>query len=150
MNFRLTRATPHRNLVAATALIVVSVGWACGQAFAQVDSPVIKINAEAAQADITVEPLRGNISVLIGSGGNIAVLNGDEGKLMVDAGIAVSQPKLSATLDGISPAPLQYLINTHWHWDHTDGNKWVHESGATIIAHESTLKHLSETIRVDD
>jgi glyoxylase-like metal-dependent hydrolase (beta-lactamase superfamily II) len=150
MNPKFATATPFWDLIAATTLIVNSVGWTTGQALAQVDSPVIKINAEAAQADIAVQPLRGNISVLKGSGGNIGVLNGDEGKLMVDAGIAVSQRKLSAALERIGPAPVKYLINTHWHWDHTDGNKWVHESGATIIAHENTLKHLSETVRVDD
>jgi glyoxylase-like metal-dependent hydrolase (beta-lactamase superfamily II) len=150
MNPKFARATPFRNLVPAAVLIVAGLGWITGHARAQADSPVTKINAEAASADIAVQQLRGNISVLMGSGGNIGVFTGDEGKLMVDAGIAVSQPKLSAALERIGPAPIKYLINTHWHWDHTDGNKWVHESGATIIAHENTLKHLSETIRVDD
>jgi glyoxylase-like metal-dependent hydrolase (beta-lactamase superfamily II) len=41
-------------------------------------------------------------------------------------------------------------VNTHWHWDHTDGNEWMHAAGATIIAHRNTLKHLSETTHVDD
>lgn len=41
-------------------------------------------------------------------------------------------------------------MNTHWHWDHTDGNEWGHQVGATIIAHENTLKHLSNTVRVED
>lgn len=57
---------------------------------------------------------------------------------------------MKAALEKISPAPLTYLINTHWHWDHTDGNGWMHESGATIIAHRNTLKHLSQATYVDD
>jgi glyoxylase-like metal-dependent hydrolase (beta-lactamase superfamily II) len=120
------------------------------QVFAQATSPVDKINAEAAKAEITVRRLRGNISVLMGSGGNITVLTGPDGKLLVDAGIAVSRPRIQAALDSISQEPLKYLINTHWHWDHTDGNEWVHNLGATIIAQENTLKHLSTTTRVKE
>jgi glyoxylase-like metal-dependent hydrolase (beta-lactamase superfamily II) len=86
----------------------------------------------------------------MGSGGNIAVLTGPEGKLLVDAGIAVSRPKIQVALGSISQAPLKYVINTHWHWDHTDGNEWAHNLGATIIAQENTLKHLSTTTRVED
>ena len=134
----------------AFALVIV-VGWFCPtHLFAQATSPVIKINEEAAKADITVEKLRGNISVLSGSGGNIIVLTGPDGKLLVDAGIAVSRAKIQRALDGISQAPIKYLINTHWHWDHTDGNEWVHNLGATIIARENVLKRLSATTRVED
>jgi glyoxylase-like metal-dependent hydrolase (beta-lactamase superfamily II) len=129
-------------------LPVLVAGLAPAQVFAQATSPVTKINEAAAHAEITVQPLRGNISVLMGSGGNITVLTGPEGKLLVDAGIAVSRPRIQAALDGISKAPLKYVINTHWHWDHTDGNEWVHSLGATIIAQENTLKHVSATTRV--
>ncbi|MGA7812912.1 MBL fold metallo-hydrolase [Caballeronia sp.] len=102
-----------------------------------------------ADAEIVVEPLRGNITVLMGSGGNITVLSGTEGKFLVDAGISKSQEKLQAALDKISPAPLKYVVNTHWHWDHTDGNAWMHAAGATIVAHKNTLRHLTETTHVN-
>jgi len=131
-------------------LMVAIVRWAPNHVFAQATSPVTKINEAAAKADITVQALRGDISVLMGSGGNIAVFTSPEGKLLVDAGIAVSRPKIQAALDGIGQTPLKYVINTHWHWDHTDGNKWMHDLGATIIAHENTLKHLSTVTRVED
>ena len=87
---------------------------------------------------------------MFGSGANIVVLSGKQGKLLVDSGIGVSETKIKAALNNISPAPLSYVINTHWHWDHTDGNGWVHKSGATIIAHRNTLKHLSQATQVDD
>jgi len=137
-----------RRVLAVTALAYAAVG--CPSGHAQTDSPVTKINAAAATADITVQPLRGNVSAVMGSGGNITVLSSDDGKLMVDTGIVLSRPKLSAALDSIGKAPPRYAINTHWHWDHTSGNEWIHQAGATIIAHENTLKHLSTTIRVSD
>jgi glyoxylase-like metal-dependent hydrolase (beta-lactamase superfamily II) len=102
-----------------------------------------------ADADLVVEPLRGNITVLMGSGGNITVLSGKDGKFLVDAGISKSQGKVQAALDKISPAPLKYVVNTHWHWDHTDGNAWMHSAGATIVAQKNTLRHLTETTHVN-
>jgi glyoxylase-like metal-dependent hydrolase (beta-lactamase superfamily II) len=105
---------------------------------------------ERAKSDIVTVPLRGNINVLMGSGGNIVVLSGREGKFLVDAGIEPSKEKLRAALNKIGPSPLKYVVNTHWHWDHTDGNEWLHAAGATIIAQRNTLKHLSESARIDD
>jgi glyoxylase-like metal-dependent hydrolase (beta-lactamase superfamily II) len=86
----------------------------------------------------------------MGSGANIIVLSGDRGKFLVDAGISVSQAKVRSALNAINPTPVVYVVNTHWHWDHTDGNGWMHQSGATIIAHRNTLKHLSQATHVDD
>jgi glyoxylase-like metal-dependent hydrolase (beta-lactamase superfamily II) len=105
---------------------------------------------EAARAEITIESLRGGISLLVGSGGNIAVLSGRDGKLLVDAGMAVSRPKISAALASIGREPVKCLINTHWHFDHTEGNQWLHAAGATIVAHENTRRHLSTITRVAD
>jgi glyoxylase-like metal-dependent hydrolase (beta-lactamase superfamily II) len=116
--------------------------------YAEVRTPVLDINEEAANPTITVQKLRANLSVVMGSGGNIVVLNSPGGKLLGDAGIAVSKPQIEAALASIGPAPLKYLIDTHYHWDHTDGNVWVHEAGATIIAHENTLKRLTNGTRV--
>lgn len=114
------------------------------------DTPYAKINAAAATSSITVKPLRGGVSALYGSGGNIGALAGPDGIFMVDAGIRVSRPKIEAALKGISGKPLRYMVNTHWHWDHADGNAWVHEDGATIIASARTTRHMGETIRVEE
>jgi glyoxylase-like metal-dependent hydrolase (beta-lactamase superfamily II) len=103
----------------------------------------------AAQAKIEVHPLRRNISVLEGSGGNIAVLTGNDGKLLIDAGFTVSRPRIALALDSLSAGPITRLINTHWHVDHTDGNAWLHAAGAAITAHENTRKHLSTSTRVE-
>jgi glyoxylase-like metal-dependent hydrolase (beta-lactamase superfamily II) len=114
------------------------------------ESPVNLINAEARAGNIVVTPVRGSISMLSGSGGNIAVLQGPEGKLMVDGGITLSQKPLQAALDELGPGKPKYVINTHWHWDHTDSNGWLHDLGATVVAHPNSLKHMSQSVRVED
>ncbi|MEN0053091.1 MAG: MBL fold metallo-hydrolase [Mucilaginibacter sp.] len=140
----------RRQFLGAAGLLTASIWLSPKWLYAQEQSPVIKIKKAAATAKINVTKLRGNISVLEGSGGNIAVLNGPQGKLMVDGGIGVSKVNVSAALKSISSQPLKYLINTHWHFDHADGNEWLHEAGATIISHENTRKHLAVSTRVDD
>ena len=113
------------------------------------ESPVITIRSAAATAKINVTKLRGNVSVLEGSGGNIAVLTGRDGKVLVDAGITASRPQITEALASLS-ATVKHLINSHWHFDHTDGNEWLHSVGAEITAHENTRKHLSTATRVED
>ncbi|MGC2102759.1 MAG: MBL fold metallo-hydrolase [Candidatus Sulfotelmatobacter sp.] len=104
---------------------------------------------ESATAKITVQTLRRNISVLLGPGGNIVVLTGPDGKLVVDGEIVTARPNVSAALASINADPIRQLINTHWHFDHTGGNEWLHEAGASILAHENTRKHLSVDTRVE-
>src|SRR4029077_20526601 len=101
-------------------------------------------------ANITVQALRRNVSALIGSGGNIAVLPGDDGKLIIGSGFAGTRGKIVDALSSLSSDPIKHLVNTHWHFDHTDGNEWMHSAGATITAHENTRKHLSISTRVED
>jgi glyoxylase-like metal-dependent hydrolase (beta-lactamase superfamily II) len=103
----------------------------------------------AAKAKINVSSIRRNISVLEGSGGNIAVLTGTDGKLLVEAGFAVSRPAITNALRSINADPIRHLINTHWHTDHTDGNEWLHSAGAAITAHENTRKRLMVDTRVE-
>ena len=120
------------------------------QAFAEARGLVSLIKDSAATSPIVIHKQRNNISVLEGSGGNMAVLTGSDGKVLVDAGIGVSRPHISAALAAIGPAPITHLINTHWHFDHTDGNTWLHQAGAKIIAQENTRKYLSKVQRVED
>lgn len=144
--------TLERSTLRFCSLLLVGLGLfgATATSFAGSDSPVDKINAEAARSRVTGARLRGNVSVLAGSGGNIAVLGGKGRKLMVDGGIAVSQQKLATALEKAGPGRVELVINTHWHWDHTDGNQWLHDAGATLLAHGNTLAHLSKTTRVED
>lgn len=131
-------------LVSALALVV---GAALIGASAHA-SPYSVINAAAAADPITVCKLRGGIAMLSGSGGNITVLTAPNGMLLVDAGIAVSKAKIEAALRSLGPGPVRYVIDTHWHWDHTDGNAWLRQAGATIIADRHARDRLTQTIRV--
>jgi glyoxylase-like metal-dependent hydrolase (beta-lactamase superfamily II) len=139
----------RRRFVATLGLIGTATWLEPRWLFAQDGGIVESIRSAAANAEITVQHVRANISVLAGSGGNIAVLTGPDGKLLVDAGIPASRARISAALAGISSDPITHLINTHWHFDHTDGNEWVHSAGASITAHENTRRHLSEATRVE-
>ena len=80
----------------------------------------------------------------------MAVLVGPDGKVLVDAGIGVSRAHIGTALAAIGPEPITHLINTHWHFDHTDGNTWLNQAGAKIIAQENTRMYLSKVQRVDD
>lgn len=95
------------------------------QLFAQYGNTVNVMRKAAASATSVVKPLRNNISVLMGSGGNIAVLTGKDGKMLIDAGFAVSRTGITNALASINADPIKHLINTHWHVDHTDGNEWL-------------------------
>jgi glyoxylase-like metal-dependent hydrolase (beta-lactamase superfamily II) len=133
------------------AAFAATGGWLSPrQAYAEARGLVSLIKDSAATSPIKTYKLRNNISVLEGSGGNIAVLTGPDGKLLVDGGIGVSRPQLSKALAELGNEPVAYLINTHWHFDHADGNEWLQAAGAKIIAHENTRKHLSSIQRVED
>jgi glyoxylase-like metal-dependent hydrolase (beta-lactamase superfamily II) len=121
-----------------------------GNSAAPLAGLVPRARKAAETAKMTVEKLHGNISVLINDlGGNIAVLHGKDGKFLVDAGLLGSRHQITKALDGISSDPIKHVVNTHWHFDHTDGNEWLHDVGATIIAHENCRKRMSEATRVD-
>ncbi len=126
-------------------------GWLTPrQAFAEARGLVSLIKDSAAVSPIVTHKLRNNVCVLEGSGGNIAVLTGPDGKLLVDAGIGVSRPQITKALADLGDDPITHLINTHWHFDHADGNAWLHAAGAKIIAQENTRRYLSEIQRVED
>lgn len=136
---------------AVAAGFAATGGWLTpSQAFAEAKNIVDMIRDSAAKTPITIHKLRRNVSILEGSGGNIGVLSGADGKLFIDAGITASRPRILEAANKLSKEPIRYLINTHWHFDHTDGNAWLNAQGAAIIGHENTHKHLLEAQRVDD
>jgi glyoxylase-like metal-dependent hydrolase (beta-lactamase superfamily II) len=133
------------------AAFTAAAGWLTPrEAFAEARGIVSLIKDSAAVSPLTIHKLRNDISVLEGSGGNVAVLSGPDGKVLVDAGIGVSRPQFTKALASLGADPVTHLINTHWHFDHTDGNTWLNAAGAKIIAQTNTRKYLSEVQRVED
>jgi glyoxylase-like metal-dependent hydrolase (beta-lactamase superfamily II) len=149
MNSKLDADISRRRFLVSTSMATTVALLAPRHLFAQDEGLVQTARKTAAAATITVQQLRGKISVLMGAGGNIAVLPGRDGKVLIDAGYAGARPKITAALTSVSSDPIKHLINTHWHFDHTDGNEWLHAAGAAILAHTNTKKRLSTTTRVE-
>jgi glyoxylase-like metal-dependent hydrolase (beta-lactamase superfamily II) len=96
------------------------------------------------KVEIKSTALTDNLFVLEGSGGNIAALTGSEGVLLVDDEFGALADKIRAALraDGATQ-PVRFIINTHYHFDHTDGNLAFAQGGATLIAHDSLRARLA-------
>ena len=115
----------------------------------------------AQNQDINVLQVRDNIYMLVGPGGNITVQTGKDGVFVVDTEVAAVSAKVLAEIRKLSPLPIRYIVNTHYHADHTGGNEALRKAGATIaggnvsgdlqdagegaqlIAHENVLNRLS-------
>lgn len=103
------------------------------------------IRAQMGGVPIQSQPLGENLTLLSGPGGNVVVLNGPDGKIVVDTFLLPAWPKLKEALDGLGNAPVKTVIDTHWHFDHTDNNAHLHATGATVLAHENTKTRMAET-----
>ena len=96
-----------------------------------------------ANTPIQSQKLAENLTMLSGPGGNVVVLHGADGLVVVDNFVSTVWRKLEEQLKSFG-APVKTVINTHWHLDHTDNNAPLRAAGATIIAHENTKRRMSE------
>ena len=94
------------------------------------------------KVEVKATKVAGNVYMLQGAGGNIGVSVGDDGILIVDDQYAPLADKIRAALKGIGDKKLRFILNTHWHGDHTGGNE-VFGPEAPIIAHDNVRKRLS-------
>lgn len=85
--------------------------------------------------------LGGKFSLITGAGGNIAVLGGDDGVLVIDSGLPSVSARTAAEI--AKSGRVATLVNTHWHYDHAGGNEALAQAGARIIAHQNCRKRLS-------
>ena len=93
--------------------------------------------------EITSEDLGGGIHVLFGRGGNIGVSVGDDGTLLVDDQYAPLTDKILAAVRAITDGPVRFVVNTHWHGDHTGGNENLGKAGSLIVAHENVRRRMN-------
>src|SRR3954468_21849350 len=109
--------------------------------FAMYAIPATAQQRDFSKVEMKVIPVSGNIYMLQGAGGNIGVSAGPDGVLIVDDQYAPLAEKIRAALKGINPGKLRFVLNTHFHRDHTGGNP---DFGAesTIIAQENVRKRL--------
>jgi cyclase len=94
------------------------------------------------KVEIKATKVAGSVYMLEGAGGNIGVSVGEDGILLVDDQFAPLAPKIQAALKNITDKPVKFVLNTHWHGDHTGGNEQFGAS-ASIIAHENVRKRLA-------
>ena len=101
---------------------------------AQVNYDTIQIRAQR---------LNRNVYVLTGAGGNIGLSVGDDAAFVVDDQFAPLTPKVLAAIAAITPKPVRFVVNTHWHFDHTGGNENMGKAGAVLMASANARKRMS-------
>jgi glyoxylase-like metal-dependent hydrolase (beta-lactamase superfamily II) len=120
----------------ASAALAVSAIWLAGPASAQ--------ERDFSKVEIKTTDLGHNTYRLEGLGGNITVAVGTDGIIMVDGQFAPLHDKILAAVRAISPLPIKYLINTHFHGDHTGGNgPFQKNDGVTVVAQDNVRVRLA-------
>lgn len=119
----------NKNFVLGVAAAVCSV-----PALAQQDPATVQIQTQK---------LANNVFMLMGDGGNIGLSTGADGSVLIDTEYAPLNAKILAAVRGAGGSDVKYVINTHWHGDHTGGNEPLGKAGAVIIAHDNVLVRLS-------
>jgi glyoxylase-like metal-dependent hydrolase (beta-lactamase superfamily II) len=94
------------------------------------------------KVEVKVVPVAGGVSMLVGQGGNIGVTSGKDGIFLVDDQFEPLLPKIRAAVKTLADGPIRFIVNTHFHGDHTGSNAKLHEAGAVIIAQENVRKRL--------
>ena len=95
------------------------------------------------KVEIQTEKLSDTVYMMTGSGGNLGVSVGEDTVFVIDDQFAPLTPKIQAAIAKLSSKPVQFVLNTHWHFDHTGGNENLGKAGAIIVAHENVRKRLS-------
>jgi glyoxylase-like metal-dependent hydrolase (beta-lactamase superfamily II) len=126
-------------LLAAAALMLAETAGAQQKPATPPPPPLI----DWAKVEIKTIDLGNNTYMLEGRGGNITVAVGSDGIIMVDGQFAPLSEKIKAAITAISPLPIKYLVNTHFHGDHTGGNENFAKAGATIVAHDNIRVRLA-------
>src|SRR5690242_21849080 len=99
--------------------------------------------AQQQRPPLTMEKVTDNLYVIIGNGGNVAVMPTSEGVLLVDDKFAQDGPEILAKVKSVSDKPIRYVLNTHQHGDHTGGNAALLAASATVIAHKNARANMA-------
>ena len=94
------------------------------------------------KVEVKVVPVAGGVSMLVGQGGNIGVTTGKDGTFLIDDQFAQLLPKIKAAVKTLGDQPIRFVVNTHFHGDHTGSNAPLGESGVVIVAQDNVRKRL--------
>jgi len=106
-------------------------------------APAAAQDPDFSKVEIKTEKLAATTYMLTGAGGNLGLSVGPDAVFLVDDQFAPLTPKIVAAVAKLSPKPVGFVINTHWHGDHTGGNENLGKTGALIVAHENVRKRMS-------
>jgi glyoxylase-like metal-dependent hydrolase (beta-lactamase superfamily II) len=95
------------------------------------------------KVEIKTERLAPGVAVLFGAGGNIGLSYGEDGNVLIDDQYAPLTDKVAAAIAALDPDPVKFVINTHWHGDHTGGNENFGKRGAVILAHDNVRTRMT-------
>ncbi len=95
------------------------------------------------KVEIKTEQLAPGVAVLFGAGGNIGVSYGEDGTILIDDQFAPLTPKIQKAVTDLGAQPVKFLINTHWHFDHSGGNENMGKAGAVIMAHDNVRARMA-------
>jgi glyoxylase-like metal-dependent hydrolase (beta-lactamase superfamily II) len=98
---------------------------------------------DMSKVEIKVERIAPGVAVLFGAGGNIGLSYGEDGNIIVDDQFAPLTDKIAAAVATLDPDPIRFVINTHWHFDHTGGNENFGKRGSVIVAHDNVRARMS-------
>ncbi len=98
---------------------------------------------DMSKVEIKVERLAPGVAVLFGAGGNIGLSHGQDGNVLIDDQFAPLTTRILAAVNSIDPDPVKFVVNTHWHGDHSGGNENLGKVGAVIIAHDNVRRRMS-------
>lgn len=117
--------------------------WSLGLGLA-VLAPLYPLRAQDLEnVEIETVPVAEGIYMLVGEGGNIGVSVGKDGAFLIDDQFAPLTEKIQAAVSGLGDTPIRFILNTHWHFDHTGGNENFGRGGVTIVAHDSVRERMS-------
>lgn len=112
-------------------------------AFVAAFAPPIHAQQNFDKVEIKTEKLSNTLYMLIGAGGNLGVSVGADSVFVIDDQFAPMTPKIEAAIKKLTAKPVQFVLNTHWHGDHTGGNENFGKAGAIIMAHDNVRKRMS-------
>jgi len=123
--------------------VVATMMWLAGPAIAQQQPPAAPPPPDFSKVEIKTTDLGDNVYMLEGQGGNITVAVAKDGIIMVDGQYAPLHDKIKAAISAISNEPIKYLINTHYHGDHTGGNEPFAKDGVTVVSEINVKNRLA-------
>ncbi|MFN7986506.1 MAG: MBL fold metallo-hydrolase [Thermoanaerobaculia bacterium] len=98
---------------------------------------------DLSRAELRTEKVADGVFLLTGTGGNIGASIGADGILLVDSGLGQATGRVRAALKRTTDRPIRFVLNTHWHTDHTGGNESLARDGAVVVAHENVRRRMS-------